>query len=1028
MIMKRINKTILIAALFSFLPTSNTLFQMLGSGSVVSSANVPTREVVNNVAQKNDPPAGTTAYYELKIRERFKNNDWKGAKPILDEAIQKYPQMSAFHELMGKYFLHQADTAPRGKKSTDALYDKARYYLIRAISIDEKNVQARQHMLHLETATRHYSTAIVYCNDLLEENPYNEDLWRKKIDLYRQIGNHAEADRLLERIYTIYSGDDQLRKDLIESKTVMAKQMRNRGDVLGQETTLRQLVGLDPKNAEHHLALTNLLYSTGRIVEASEAAGRGAAETRRQDFVEKRASMLCEMGRYREAIEYVKSFMGNNRSGSLSKLLRELELEQARAAQYNDPYTAYAKIYDSQHTQEALDYLVNTSIQRWYLDDAAMYIEEALKRNGNSPKLLYNRYLIQKRLGNTRRANALLEDLYKQFPDNEDVAEEMMLLYMEEAKELMNQEQYSEAAPILERIYYSKAYPYLRDAAFQRLYSCYFQTKQFEKAERMLCQMEGTKHVTQTAVLYNAWGKPKKALDYLADAYENCEPKDTLTHDLISYTYEEISLPYVKNLLASGRVAEAHSVLQKAVVICPDNNDILRYGITAAQRKGDTQAVKQYVQKGRKAYPYDPYFILKDAQLQHLSGNHRATLDEIAPLLKEYVGDSLLINLYVESSMDIARDFLKAKDSDSALEVLDAAQKIDPDNLELYYLQGLAYEQKKQWMKAYQCYKMYKPGYAEWAEYRHHMEEISQHTLKNSISLEYQQARPGNEDVISSNAYLNYSRSIGERSVFDVGMAYAGRDGAVDESDTEMTRGGTGIQLSAGWEYNFTNRLTGKIELAGATRYFPIVMARVSGTYELPRDWQLSAFASYRLLRSYAGVYGWRSPVVGYDNVTGNPIYSTPEYVRTGWAESRKSMGQLGVGATKTLGMFSLGGEVSGFIFDKKGYFNSNLKVKFFPKEGNSSHIFAVGGVGTAPESSLIDRSLPVAFNKVNTYVGLGGSYFVNRHLTLGLNGTWYTMLSQSERLTTTYIANDPFVREDYRNFFYVHGNVLISF
>lgn len=1016
MIMTRFRKTVFLIFLFLFWTGSTSQYQTFAGSSI------------NSTAQKTDPPAGTTAYYELNIRDRFKKNDWAGAKVLLDEAIKLYPQMSAINELMGKYYLHQAENAPHGKQSTEATFDKARYYLIKAISIDEKNVQARYHMLQLETDTRHYSSAIVYCNDLLEENPYNENLWRKKIDLYRHLGNNAEADRLLDRLFTIYPGDDQLRKDLIESKTIKAREQRNSGDVQGQETTLRQLIGLDPKNADNHLALTNLLYSTGRIAEAAEAAGRGASETRRQVFVEKRAGMLCEMSRYREAIDYVKAFMGKNKGGSLTKLLQDLELEAARAAQYNDPYTSYAKIYESQHSQEALDYLVNTSIQRWYLDDAAMYIEEALKRNGHSPKLLYEQYLVQKRLGNTRKANGLLENLYTQFPDNEDIAEEMMLLLMDNAKELMEREQYAEAAPILEKIYYSKTYPYIQEAAFQRLYSCYYQIKQYEKAERMLSQMDGTKHITQTAVLYNAWGKPKKALDFLSDALDDCALTDTLTRNLIKYTYEEISLPYIKTLLSSGRVSEAHTILQKAVTICPDNNDMLRYGITAAQRKGDVTAVKQYVKHGRELYPYDPYFILKDAQMHHLSGDHRATLDEIAPLLKEYVGDSLLINLYVESSIDIANDLLKSKLPDEALEVIEAAQNVDPDNMELYYLMGQAYEQKKQWGEAFTSYQRYKPGYAEWAEYRHHLEEISRHTFKNTISLEYQQARPGNEDVISGNAYVNYTRIKDNRSTFNVGLAYAGRDGASDQGDTEMTRGGTGIQLSGGWEYKFSDRLTGKAELAAATRYFPIAMARLSGTYELPKDWQLAAFASYRLLRSYAGEYGWKSPIVGYDNVTGNPIYGNPEYVRTGWSESKKSMVQLGVGATKTLGPFALGGELSGLYFAKKVYFNSNLKMKYFPVDGNSSHLFAVGGVGTAPESSLIDRSLPVGFNKVNTFAGLGGSYFVNRHVSLGLTGTWYTMLSQSERLTTTYIANDPFIKEDYRNYFYVHGNVLISF
>lgn len=1038
--MKMLRKSLIVVMLFflwtmstggMFRSFSNNSNQAAASGVTADAApagsGVATPDKRKTAERKDMPPEGSTAYYDLEIRERFKIKDYAGAKVLLDEAIKKYPQMSAIHELMGRYYLHEAETGMAGKNAS-AYYDKARYYLIRAIQIDEKNVQARYYMLQVETDTKHYSSAIVYCNDLLEENPYNENLWRKKIDLYRKLGDNAEADRLLERIYTIYPGDDQLQKDMVERKTIKAKQQRDHGDVLGQEQTLRQLVELDPKNGDHYNALANLLYRTGRISEAAEVAGQGASVTNHAEFVEKRASMLCEMNRHREAVEYVKTYMKRMKNGSLASLLSELEMEAARAAQYNDAYTAYAKIYESQHSMEALDYLVNTSIQRWYLDDAAIYIEEALKRKGESQKLLYSQYLVHKRLGNDRKANTLLQHLYERYPDDEGIAEEMMLLWLDDAKELMGQDQYAEAVPILEKVYDAHTYPYIKEAAFHRLYSCYYQTRQYAKAERLLAQMEGTASITQAASLYNAWGKPKKALDSLAKAYSECPHTDTDTRSLIATTYEEIAIPYVKSLLAAGRVNDAAKQLEEAVTICPDNIDILRYGITAAQRKGDAETAAFFIGRGLDLYPADPYFILKDAQQRHLSGDNKATLEEIRPLLDEYAGDSLLIALYSETSIDIAGELLHAHQPDDALMIIQSALDIDPDNSTLYYVQGQAYEQKKEWKLAYESYKHYKPGYAELAEYKHHFEELSRHMLRNSLSLEYQQARPGNEDVVSGNAYLNYVHRYSSRTTINAGLAYAGRDGASAQSDTEMTRGGTGVQLSAGYEHAFTPRFTAKIEAAGATRYFPIVMARLSGTYDMPRDWQLSAFASYRLLRSYAGVYGWQSNVVGYDPVTQNPIYGDAEYVRTGWDESRKSMFQLGAGATKTIDKFAIGGELIGLYFAKKFYFNTNVKMKFNPWEGNSSHIFAVGGVGTAPESSLIDRSLPVAFNKVNTYVGLGGSYFINRYLTLNLAGTWYTMLSQSERLTTTYIANDPFIREDYRNYFYIHGSVLISF
>lgn len=973
--------------------------------------------------QQSTPPEGTTAYYELNIRDCFRTGNWSGGKSLLDEAIVRYPQMSAFHELMGRYYVHSASV-----EGDTASYDKARYHLIRAISIDEKNVQARFLMLQVETDTRHYSSAIVYCNDLLEENPYNENLWRKKIDLYRKLGNQAEADRLLDRLATIYPGDEQLVKDLIDRKETLSNQQRAHGDLQGQEQTLRELVELDPMNAEHHLALVNLLYRTGRKAEAAEAAAHGATLTQNHELVTKRASILCEMNRHREAVAYVRDWIATTKDTSLRSLLNELEMDAARASQYGDPYISYAKIYDTTHSLQVLDYLINMSIERWYLDDALMYVEESIRRRGESEKMLYNLYLVHKRLGKTRRANAILNKMCEQYPDNRDIVEELMVLLLDEAKELMYAQQYAEAVPLLRRVAGADIDADIRAAAINRLYNCYLQTRQYAEAEQILMQTEPTKRIARTASLYNDWGKPDRALDFLRDAYYGYPDTDTESRQRIASAYEEIALPYVRDLLARNLVLEADRRLREAIEICDQSNGLLRYGITAAQRRGDTQSMTRYIAMGRTRYPDDTYYILKEAQMHHLSGNNRATLDEITPLLGQYTGDSLLIALYAESCMDIANDYLRTKQPDAALQIVGAALEVDPANQELYYLQGRAYEQKKEWMAAYESYRRYKPGYAEVADYKRHLEQVLSHTYRNSVSFEYQQARPGNEDIQTSNAYVSYTRRCSQRSTLYGGLAYSGRDGAAEQSDTEMTRGGTGVQGSVGWEHSFSGRLTGKAEAAVASRYFPIVMGRLTANYELEHEWMLTAYVSYRLLRSYAGAYGWKSEIVGYDPNTHKPVYGDPQYVRTGWIESKKSMYQVGAGAAKTLDQFLLSAEASGLLFAGDIYFNSNVKMQYALQEGSPNSIYAVGGVGTAPESSLIDRSMPVAFNKLNTFVGFGGSYFLNRNVVLGLSGTWYTMLNQSERLVTTYTVNNPYIREDYRNHFYIHASMKINF
>ena len=136
----------------------------------------------------------------------------------------------------------------------------------------------------------------------------------------------------------------------------------------------------------------------------------------------------------------------------------------------------------------------------------------------------------------------------------------------------------------------------------------------------------------------------------------------------------------------------------------------------------------------------------------------------------------------------------------------------------------------------------------------------------------------------------------------------------------------------------------------------------------------------------------------------------------------------LTLGATKTYEMFTLAAGVDGFMLDKKYYVSGKAKVQFFPFEGDHSHIFANGGVGTAPESSIVDRSLPSVFDHLNTYVGVGAYYPVNQYLGVSVSGTWYTMYSQSEKILTGINETASSTGTSYINMFYINTSLTISF
>lgn len=141
--------------------------------------------------------------YDKQLKALYEKKSWNDMKPLLEEALKRYPNDSDLNRWAGMYFWQQKDT------------DNARYFLIKAVRQDGESYQAKWQLATLEEEIGQLSSAICYVNELLELYPYDQALWKKKIGLYRKQGNQIEADRLLERLYVIYPTDSVVRKDYV---------------------------------------------------------------------------------------------------------------------------------------------------------------------------------------------------------------------------------------------------------------------------------------------------------------------------------------------------------------------------------------------------------------------------------------------------------------------------------------------------------------------------------------------------------------------------------------------------------------------------------------------------------------------------------------------------------------------------------------------------------------------------------------------------------------------------------------------
>ena len=908
------------------------------------------QSTARSARDKDYTPAwkGTVRDYEQKVRRLFRQGSWEEGRKVLDEGLGKYEADAALNQLLGSYWLHHRQ------------YDKARYYLIRSLRANKKNPQTLQLLLKVEETTQHYSSAIVYCNSLLELAPYDYPLWRKKISLFRQQGNEAEASRLLKRLEEMYPEREDVKKDIAGDYETRYYKYRKTKNQAGEEAMLRHLVTLQPKNAEYQMALCNLLIRTGRMEDAIDVAGHAATVVANAyPFVEKKASILGSMTRYSEALAYLKEMERTKPGlrGRLTTLSNELEREQARLAAQNDPYTAYGRLYEKEHSEEALNYLLNTSMSRGYLDDALKYIREARRRRGDSKNLMYREYTVQRRLGNTRAAVAMLEKMHARWPGDTDINEELCAMQLEEVRRMMDFRQWDEAVALLEKLVTYKVDRDTHDAVVRRLFTCYIQANRRQKALGLINTISTS---------------PKTRAEL----------------------YEEVMMPYIKQLIAQGMTRKAeeeiHLVLDKGY----PSADILGMAISMELSLRHNDEARTLVERGKTLYPDNPYFRIKEAQLAAADGDYAKAYDRLGTLIDDYLGDSAVVRAYAECCEQLARQEMKAGRYDDALRLIDRGLEVDPGNQPLILVKSEVFEKQKDWDSAIATYRLYRPSIGEFAEYRQRMERLQRHLLSNEVTIDYQRARPSSEDNITSQASMAYSR-ICDRNTYTVGLVYVGRDGLTQKTDSTEAEGGNGLQLGGEWQHQWerwNRRLTTTVSGAVATKFMPRLKLGVGASYAFDHDWTGTANLSYRLFND----------------------------------EQKASLFEAGAGATKDLEPFSLGANAHVFYMagdaakslNSNIFFNGGLTARCYPASGNRSYFYVAGSVGNAPELSLIDNSMPVRFDQLNTMLGAGGLAVINSMIDIGVSGTWYNM-SVSSSLTNNTRS---------RNYLYIDAHVTVHF
>lgn len=959
----------------------------------------------------------TVGDYVNTVRTLFKQDKWSQGKPILDEAMQKYGSHTNVNELMGWYYTHYHQ------------WNQARFYLIKSLRDDASTLHSRDLLITVEEETKNYSSALCYLNEQLEYKPYYKGYWRHKIELYRKMNNTIEADRCLKRMKQIFPNDTDVQKDYNYQTELDYYSAKKKGDINASIAALKELVSINPKNSDWYIALSNLYLQQGRVSDAEEITAQGVAATGNETLLRKRVGMMTDRGDYAAAMSFLKNYQREHKSGTATTLYNQMQMEAAEHSKLYDPYIMYGKVFEQTKSQEALDFLLNTSISRAYYDDALLYLKEARKRKGETKDLLYKEYIMYRRMGDKKAASNTLNKLYLKDPHDKDVCNDLAEIKLTQAVQSMDRNDYEDAIPLLTFAIENSDDEVIVADATNRLYNSYLETKNYQEASKLLDKRKAKMSTTHYAMLYSSLlqdqGKTVDALHVLHDAYVQVDSLQDKR--LLSGCYEEIAVPYIKALMQRGLIKKAYDAAHEAVYICPKSVDILTQAINGAATLNKKEDYRFYVEVARQYYPDDPFFIVKEAGVYSLDKDYEHAVNAIRPHLETYLGDASMINAYSENSELLSLQLLKKKDAERAMEVIDSALVYDANSKQLLYTKGVIYEKMHMADSAYIYQKHYQPTLMDFQEFKHHLEELQFRGLPNELSFEYQQFRLGAEYKINANAILSYTHHS-KRNDYTFTVNYAGRDGATSEYMTadDQESGGQGIQLVAQWQHQLNDSWAFQIGGGWANKFMPRWMVRAALLWDFADGWNLDLHGSWRKVYSYNKRYTY---IPNTEDPSWQYYGGDTTYVKklVGWDKKALNLFQAGVTVTKTMTQFVIAGSADAFLLDNRFFVNGQVKFQFFPVDGNRSHVFASAGAGTAPELTIIDRSLPSTFSNLNSFVSAGGLYCFNKSLAASLSGSWYTMFKQSENVSAIHIDQMD-ISTSYSNLFFINAKVFIYF
>lgn len=479
---------------------------------------------------------------------------------------------------------------------------------------DPLNKEALQAVFALDVRSGNYESSLAYTNRALQSTPNSYEFLLKKISILDAMSRYVEAIAVVEKLMKLYPSNPEVQKMNIYLRMEAGRYYMNTDPYLQFQAVLDK----EPSNRDALNYVINIAYSRGLLTDALSWVNIGLKRyPNDKELLAKKIGALEGLKRYGAASSVAESIYKNNPTPANKENFIELRTLSAKNfindMDYDSAVVALKSVLFYDHSNiTAINYLINSyTLQKRY-DDALHTIDEALTYYPGDERLLYKKAGVLEAYQKYAEAAAVSRQLTQRNPNNRQYLISFVEQSLQAGKQSMQYDDYYGTLNILKEVLDKQ--PDNVDA-LNYIINIEASNKQYDSAlyycdQALRYYPDNKDFLLKKSAIYAEAKQFQAAYEISGSLYNN-------------YPYNSrFRNAYTDQLLASGRQYlandEEDSALiefTKALSVSPNDTTTLFYVINLLTTKKQYDSVSTLIERGRRLYPNNPFFLQKRASL-----------------------------------------------------------------------------------------------------------------------------------------------------------------------------------------------------------------------------------------------------------------------------------------------------------------------------------------------------------------------------------------------------------------------------